>query len=103
MFKFGRDKENIPVIGFRVLMMNEKVVFNLNVEYNKDYQVISNGILKFKSTLDGLSVWQYKCKTNEFVLLMLAIGKFEKSVKKIKIRNFLRNVFEKTQLNLNQL
>jgi aminopeptidase N len=31
--------------------VNEKVVFNLNVEYNKDYQVISNGILKFKSTL----------------------------------------------------
>jgi aminopeptidase N len=40
--------------------VNEKVVFNLNVVYNKDYQVISNGILKFKSTLDGLSVWQYQ-------------------------------------------
>lgn len=65
--------------------VNEKVVFNLNVVYNKDYQVISNGILKFKSGLDGLSVWQYQMqKPMSSYLLMLAIGKFEKNSQKSK-------------------
>ena len=59
--------------------VNEKVVFNLNIVCNKEYQVISNGILKFKSTLDGLSVWQYQMqKPMSSYLLMLAIGKFKK-------------------------
>ncbi|MFV8355188.1 M1 family metallopeptidase [Flavobacterium sp. XS1P32] len=65
--------------------VNEKVIFNLNVKYNKDYQVISNGILKFKSTIDGLSVWQYQMqKPMSSYLLMLAIGKFEKISQKSK-------------------
>ena len=65
--------------------VNEKVVFNLNVICNKDYQVISNGILKFKSGLDGLSVWQYQMqKPMSSYLLMLAIGKFEKISQKSK-------------------
>ena len=65
--------------------VNEKVVFNLNIGFNKDYQVISNGILKFKSGLDGLSVWQYQMqKPMSSYLLMLAIGKFEKNVQKSK-------------------
>ncbi|MGO4903908.1 M1 family metallopeptidase [Flavobacterium sp. W20_MBD1_R3] len=65
--------------------VNEKVVFNLNVVYNKDYQVISNGILKFKSGLDGVSVWQYQMqKPMSSYLLMLAIGKFEKISQKSK-------------------
>lgn len=65
--------------------VNEKVIFNLNIVYNKDYQVISNGILKFKSGLDGLSVWQYQMqKPMSSYLLMLAIGKFEKNIQKSK-------------------
>jgi aminopeptidase N len=65
--------------------VNEKVVFNLNIICNKDYQVISNGILKFKSTLDGLSVWQYEMqKPMSSYLLMLTIGKFEKNIQKSK-------------------
>lgn len=65
--------------------VNEKVVFNLNIGFNKDYQVISNGILKFKSGLDGLSVWQYQMqKPMSSYLLMLAIGKFEKISQKSK-------------------
>ena len=65
--------------------VNEKVVFNLNISYNKEYQVISNGTLKFKSGLDGLSVWQYQMqKPMSSYLLMLAIGKFEKNVQKSK-------------------
>ncbi|RBN51526.1 M1 family metallopeptidase [Flavobacterium psychrolimnae] len=63
--------------------VNEKVVFNLNIVCNKEYQVISNGILKFKSTLDGLSVWQYQMqKPMSSYLLMLTIGKFEKNIQK---------------------
>jgi aminopeptidase N len=59
--------------------VNEKLVFNLNITVNKDYQVISNGILKFKSGFDGLSVWQYQMqKPMSSYLLMVAIGKFEK-------------------------
>ncbi|MFM2368364.1 MAG: hypothetical protein RL619_664, partial [Bacteroidota bacterium] len=59
--------------------VNEKVIFNLNIVFNKDYQVISNGVLKFKSRLDGLSVWKYQMqKPMSSYLLMLTIGKFEK-------------------------
>ncbi|MDI6034250.1 M1 family metallopeptidase [Flavobacterium sp. LB2P84] len=65
--------------------VNEKVIFNLNVVCNKDYQVISNGTLKFKSGLDGLSVWQYQMqKPMSSYLLMLAIGKFEKNIQRSK-------------------
>ena len=65
--------------------VNEKVVFNLNIVCNKKYQVISNGILKFKSTLDGVSVWQYQMqKPMSSYLLMLTIGKFEKNIQKLK-------------------
>ncbi|RDI53443.1 M1 family metallopeptidase [Flavobacterium glaciei] len=65
--------------------VNEKLVFNLNIVCNKKYQVISNGILKFKSGLDELSVWQYQMqKPMSSYLLMLAIGKFEKYYQKTK-------------------
>lgn len=74
--------------------VNEKVVFNLNIAYHKDYQVISNGILKSKSELDELSVWHYQMqKPMSSYLLMLAIGKFEKKQPESKVGNFLRNVF----------
>jgi aminopeptidase N len=66
--------------------VNEKVVFNLNIVCNKEYKVISNGILKFKSTLDGLSVWQYQMqKPMSSYLLMVTIGKFEKNIQKSKL------------------
>ncbi|MFV8392224.1 M1 family metallopeptidase [Flavobacterium sp. LB2P6] len=65
--------------------VNEKVVFNLKIVFHKDYQVISNGTLKFKSGLDGLSVWQYQMqKPMSSYLLMLAIGKFKKNIQKSK-------------------
>ncbi|WP_426091141.1 M1 family metallopeptidase [Flavobacterium sp. DSR3-2] len=65
--------------------VNEKVVFNLNIVCKNEYQVISNGTLKFKSGLDGLSVWQYQMqKPMSSYLLMLAIGKFEKNSQKSK-------------------
>ncbi len=61
--------------------VNEKVIFNLNVTFNKNYQVISNGILK-NSTVNGdLKTWNYQMqKPMSSYLLMLTIGKLNKKV-----------------------
>ena len=57
--------------------VNEKVIFNLNVVFNKEYQIISNGRLDFKSEFNGMSVWNYRMKKPmSSYLLMLAIGKY---------------------------
>lgn len=41
--------------------MTEKVIFNLTVNFDKDYQVISNGELINEKTLnDSITQWQYK-------------------------------------------
>ena len=59
--------------------VNEKVIFNLNIVFDKEYQVISNGKLDFKSELNDLAVWNYRMqKPMSSYLLMLAIGKYEK-------------------------
>jgi aminopeptidase N len=61
--------------------VNEKVIFNIGIAFDANYQVISNGVLKFKTRLDGLSVWQYQMqKPMSSYLLMFAIGKFEKKI-----------------------
>jgi len=61
--------------------VNEKVVFNLDISFNKEYEVISNGKLALKSEFDGYSVWNYRLeKPMSSYLLMLAIGKFEKQI-----------------------
>lgn len=63
--------------------VNEKVIFNLSIAFNKNYQVISNGVLKSKAELDGLSLWQYQMqKPMSSYLLMLAVGKFDKQIQK---------------------
>lgn len=59
--------------------MNEKVIFNMTVSYDKNYQVISNGILENKIESGNNFIWNYKMKNPmSSYLLMLAIGKFEK-------------------------
>ena len=63
--------------------VNEKVIFNLSISFNKNYQVISNGVLKSKADLNGLSLWQYQMqKPMSSYLLMLAVGKFDKQIQK---------------------
>ncbi|WP_413998435.1 M1 family metallopeptidase [Flavobacterium sp. W1B] len=65
--------------------VNEKVIFNLGVSFNSDYEVISNGILKNKSINNKVAHWQYQMqKPMSSYLLMLAIGKFVKHVEKSK-------------------
>lgn len=61
--------------------VNEKVVFNLAVQFDKDYIIISNGILKEKIVADNKATCKYKMtKPMSSYLLMLAIGKFDKRI-----------------------
>ncbi|MDR6844260.1 M1 family metallopeptidase [Flavobacterium granuli] len=60
--------------------VNEKVIFNMDVTFNSTYQVISNGVLKNKTTDKNNTHWKYLMqKPMSSYLLMIAIGKFEKS------------------------
>lgn len=59
--------------------MNEKLVFNMSISYDKGYEVISNGLLDSKAESGNKFIWNYKMKNPmSSYLLMLAIGKFEK-------------------------
>ena len=61
--------------------MNEKVVFNLSVAYDKPYQVISNGVLNSKVANGEKLLWKYTMQhPMSSYLLMVAIGKFDKQV-----------------------
>lgn len=65
--------------------VNEKVIFNLGITYDKNYQVVSNGILKEKTENDNQFHWQYKMENPmSSYLLMLSIGKFDKKEFKSK-------------------
>ncbi|MGM8363692.1 M1 family metallopeptidase [Flavobacterium sp. ARAG 55.4] len=76
--------------------VNEKVIFNLKIEFDSGFQVISNGILKQKTVFDQTTLWEYEMqKPMCSYLLMLAIGKFEKqhqlSKSKIPLEWYLEN------------
>ncbi|WP_456312217.1 M1 family metallopeptidase [Pseudomonas shirazensis] len=76
--------------------VNEKVIFSLGITYHKQYQVVSNGILKEKTTTGDSVHWQYQMeKPMSSYLLMLAIGKFEKkeflSKSKIPLEYYLED------------
>lgn len=59
--------------------VNEKVVFNLEIVFDKNYQVIANGTLKEKITNGNNTYWHYSMqKPMSSYLLMMAIGKFDK-------------------------
>jgi aminopeptidase N len=65
--------------------VNEKVIFNLTIEYNKKFHVISNGNLReeysrLNSTVKG---WSYQMqKPMSSYLVMLAIGNFFNTTEK---------------------
>jgi aminopeptidase N len=57
---------------------NEKVIFNLDINFISDFQVISNGVLQNKLIKKDTTSWSYRMKNPmSSYLLMLAIGKFE--------------------------
>jgi aminopeptidase N len=59
--------------------VNEKVEFNLTVNFNSNFQVIANGDLKLKNDSAGATTWLYQMyKPMSSYLVMLAIGQFEK-------------------------
>lgn len=59
--------------------VNEKVVFNLEIVFDKKYQVIANGTLKEKITNGNNTYWRYRMQQPmSSYLLMMAIGKFDK-------------------------
>ncbi len=65
--------------------VNEKLIFNLDITFDKKYEVISNGVLKYKTILNDRKLWQYRMqKPMSSYLLMLAIGKFENKTLKSK-------------------
>lgn len=65
--------------------VNEKLIFNIGITYDKNYQVVSNGVLKEKTEENNQFYWQYQMeKPMSSYLLMLAIGKFDKKEFKSK-------------------
>jgi len=76
--------------------VNEKLIFNLGITYNKEYQVISNGILKNKTEKDNQIHWQYEMeKPMSSYLLVLSVGKYDRkdflSKSKIPLEYYLEN------------
>ena len=65
--------------------VNEKVIFNLNITFNKDFEVLSNGKLLKSSIIENVKTWNYGMqKPMSSYLLMVAIGKFVKQESKSK-------------------
>lgn len=59
--------------------VNEKVIFNITPSFDKNYTVLSNGILKDKKLEGSNQKWTYQMeKPMSSYLVMLAIGKFKK-------------------------
>ena len=67
--------------------VNEKLIFNLDISFNKNYEVISTGVLinsNFNQN-NNLKQWKYRMqKPMSSYLLMLAIGKYENKTLKSK-------------------
>ncbi len=65
--------------------VNEKVVFNLDIIFDKRYEVLSNGVLTKQSNQGETKKWEYRMeKPMSSYLLMLAIGKFRKQTQRSK-------------------
>ena len=60
--------------------VNEKLIFSLSISFDKNYEVISNGMLVSKTQIAENNSWEYKMEQPmSSYLLMLAIGKYQKS------------------------
>ncbi len=76
--------------------VNEKIIFEMNVSFDSNYKVVSNGVLYSKTNVDsGVSTWHYKMqKPMSSYLLMLAIGKFDFNVENSSSGILLENYFQ---------
>jgi len=60
--------------------VNEKVIFNLSVNFDKDYTVLANGALAEKTETDTTMTWHYKMQQPmSSYLVALAISKYSKT------------------------
>lgn len=76
--------------------VNEKVLFDLKIDFHKDYEVLSNGNLIKKEEFNDLYRWHYKMNREmSSYLLAIAIGKFKK-------QEFTSNSGIKNELYLHQ-
>lgn len=69
--------------------VNEKLIFNLSIDFRNDFEVLSNGKLVNTTTNNkgNIKTWNYSMqKPMSSYLVMLAIGKFEKQVLQSKTR-----------------
>jgi aminopeptidase N len=65
--------------------VNEKVIFNMEIAFDSKYLVVSNGVLKSKLEDKNNTHWKFQMqKPMSSYLLMIAIGKYEKSILKAK-------------------
>jgi aminopeptidase N len=65
--------------------VNEKVIFNMDIVFDAKYKVLSNGVLKNKTVDKNSTHWNYQMKKPmSSYLLVLAIGKFNKTTQKAK-------------------
>jgi aminopeptidase N len=84
--------------------VNEKVIFNLAIQFDKEFQILSNGKL-IKTEINDKKLVSYQMKKPmSSYLVMMAIGKFEKEELKTKtgiplalyFKNDDKNKFEPT-------
>ncbi|WP_010177440.1 M1 family metallopeptidase [Aquimarina agarilytica] len=74
--------------------MNDKIIFTLKIDFNTDYQVISNGSLIHKTTTNTTTTWVYQMQQPmSSYLVALAIGKYlkkeEKSASGVPLENYI--------------
>ncbi len=61
--------------------MNDKIEFDLNIEFDKNYQVIANGELTNKQINDSTITWHYDMQQPmSSYLVALALGKYDKKI-----------------------
>lgn len=61
--------------------MNDKIEFDLNITFHKDYEVISNGKLTNLQSRDSTKIWNYDMQQPmSSYLVALAIGKYSKKI-----------------------
>ena len=67
--------------------VNDKIIFNISVAYDSEFEVIANGVLKKKNeiTNESKTIWHYEMqKPMSSYLVMLAIGTFDSKTEKTK-------------------
>jgi aminopeptidase N len=61
--------------------VNEKVVFNMNITFDKEYNVLSNGVIKDVYSFNNKKIWKHEMqKPMSSYLLALDIGDFRNKV-----------------------